>query len=159
MEVIYGYCTRFNGIYISGDLVAIERDYEYPKTLKSSHPSAYWKCRCKCGNIITIKSSRLTTDNPREKAISCKECSNDKRRIDISNQRFGRLIALEIVKDKYYNNDSHTIWKCQCDCGNITYVPVNHLKSGVTKSCGCLAHDIAIDDLTGQQFGKLTVLK
>lgn len=145
--------------YISGNLIVIERDYDYPKTLKSSHPSAYWKCKCGCGNIVTIKSSRLTTDDPRQKATSCKECANKKRYCDISGQRFDRLIALEIAKDKSYNNDSHAIWKCLCDCGNITYVPINHLKSGATKSCGCLAHDLAIDDLTGQKFGKLTVLK
>lgn len=32
------------------------------------------------------------------------------------------------------------IWKCKCDCGNPDYVYVasNNLRSGHTKSCGCL---------------------
>ena len=30
------------------------------------------------------------------------------------------------------------IWKCQCECGNIIDVSMNHLVSGHTQSCGCL---------------------
>ena len=33
-------------------------------------------------------------------------------------------------------------WICQCDCGNTTRVPSGHLKSGHTKSCGCLVRDL-----------------
>ena len=29
------------------------------------------------------------------------------------------------------------MWKCQCDCGNITYVNTHSLKAGVIQSCGC----------------------
>ena len=29
------------------------------------------------------------------------------------------------------------IWKCQCDCGNITYVVTSSLMCGQTTSCGC----------------------
>ena len=53
------------------------------------------------------------------------------------------------VRKKVETKNGIVKWKCLCDCGNITYVPINHLKSGATKSCGCLAHDLAIDDLTG----------
>lgn len=31
---------------------------------------------------------------------------------------------------------------CQCDCGNIHNVVAHHLRSGSTKSCGCLHFDI-----------------
>ena len=30
------------------------------------------------------------------------------------------------------------LWKCQCDCGGITYVNITDLKSGHTTSCGCI---------------------
>ena len=30
------------------------------------------------------------------------------------------------------------VWKCICDCGNITYVTSERLQNGNTKSCGCL---------------------
>ena len=57
------------------------------------------------------------------------------RALDITNQRFGRLVALKRVgKDKF----RLSIWACQCDCGNIKEVRVSDLKKGYVLSCGCL---------------------
>ena len=56
-----------------------------------------------------------------------------KRRIDLTNQRFGRLVVLMFVgKEK---------WSCHCDCGKIVEVYRGHLRDGHTKSCGCLRKD------------------
>jgi hypothetical protein len=56
---------------------------------------------------------------------------------NLSGQKFGKLTAIEKVKiidrTQYY-------WKCQCDCGKITYTTTGKLESGHTKSCGCLSH-------------------
>ena len=52
---------------------------------------------------------------------------------DIANQRFGRLIAKEIVEFKR----SGALWKCLCDCGNEKLVYGHSLRSGRTTSCGC----------------------
>lgn len=142
--------------YISGDLTVIERDYNYPKTLKSKNPSSYWKCKCKCGKIISVKSNRLTTDNPREKATSCKECAFKNKRIDLTGQRFGKWTVLENTNNK---KGGHFLWKCKCDCGTIKLVDGQHLKSGTTKSCGCLCTELFRDNLIGQRFGKLTVIE
>lgn len=53
-------------------------------------------------------------------------------------------------------------WLCKCDCGNMTSVYGTYLRQGKTKSCGCLQREalssITSKDLTGQRFGKLTVL-
>lgn len=76
---------------------------------------------------------------------------------DITGMRFGRLTAL-----KYLGNSK---WQCKCDCGNITTVPYNALKSGNTKSCGCLNNELIhrkrrnSTDLTGQVFGVIKVLE
>ena len=32
------------------------------------------------------------------------------------------------------------MWLCECDCGNITIVSGNSLRTGNTQSCGCLGH-------------------
>jgi hypothetical protein len=55
--------------------------------------------------------------------------------IDLIGQKFGRLIVLEQAgKDKWRNSR----WLCQCDCKQSKIVSGNNLKSGATKSCGCL---------------------
>lgn len=57
------------------------------------------------------------------------------RFIDLSGQRFGRLMVVEYVGK---NNQNRAIWKCLCDCGNETIVRSDALRSGDTQSCGCL---------------------
>lgn len=52
-------------------------------------------------------------------------------------------------------------WECLCDCGNIFTATSNALRSGQTRSCGCLlkeaVHNRRFKDLTGMKFGKWTV--
>lgn len=58
-------------------------------------------------------------------------------RLDLRNQRFGRLTAISRV-----NDSSHiSTWLCQCDCGKRTQVKLGNLRNGHSKSCGCLIFD------------------
>ena len=53
-------------------------------------------------------------------------------------------------------------YECQCECGTIKKVRADHLKSGNSKSCGCLQKEVVSNnyiDLTGQRFGKWMVIK
>lgn len=60
--------------------------------------------------------------------------------LDITGQRFGRLVAIKQVE----RNSSNKIqWLCQCDCGKQVKVTTGHLRSGHTKSCGCYSRDRA----------------
>ena len=59
------------------------------------------------------------------------------RFMDVSNHRFGLLTALEITGKEREDGGSH-VWRCICDCGNVTRVPRHKLTSGHTRSCGCL---------------------
>lgn len=68
--------------------------------------------------------------------------------IDLTEKRFGRLLVINREKN-YINSSGRTIikWLCRCDCGNEVIVATGELKSGDTKSCGCLsesffAHEI-----------------
>ncbi len=54
--------------------------------------------------------------------------------IDITNKRFGKLVAIERCK----NISGKTAWKCKCDCGNTTYVSTSNLSCNRIRSCGCL---------------------
>jgi len=49
-------------------------------------------------------------------------------------EKFGHLT---IIEDCGIINGIHKS-KCKCDCGNIIYVANKHLKTGHTRSCGCI---------------------
>jgi hypothetical protein len=58
---------------------------------------------------------------------------------DITGQTFGRLTALEQgPKNKF----GHRRWHCRCVCGGTVLVPSCGLRSGNTKSCGCLNNEV-----------------
>ena len=64
-------------------------------------------------------------------------------KIDLTGNRFGRLIVLEHIGYKCFpSGGRHLLWKCKCDCGNFTNVTTEKLKSCSTRSCGCLAREI-----------------
>lgn len=60
--------------------------------------------------------------------------------IDISGQKFGRLTVVSFAGYKIQGKSNHktSAWKCKCVCGNEIVVTKSLLKSGNTKSCGCL---------------------
>lgn len=61
--------------------------------------------------------------------------------IDLTGQRFGKLVVIKRASDIVYKNGSYTTaWECQCDCGNKTIVAGGQLKKKIhgTKSCGCI---------------------
>jgi hypothetical protein len=55
-------------------------------------------------------------------------------KIDLAGQRFERLVVLEPAGK---NKHGQYIWKCECDCGKITFPTTYDLRTGHTKSCGC----------------------
>jgi hypothetical protein len=80
---------------------------------------------------------------------------------NIAGQKFGRLLAVEIVDKTNGASNRITYWRCICDCGNEKIVALGHLISGSVKSCGCLKDEICRDrvvDIKGQKFGRLLVI-
>lgn len=85
--------------------------------------------------------------------------------IDLTGERFGKLLVVE--KDKPYISPKGkyvTMWKCKCDCGNETTVATQKLRKGHTTSCGCEKHNnmgrpSQVENLIGQKFGRLTVIR
>ena len=83
---------------------------------------------------------------------------------DITNLKFGNLTAIQNTGKA----DAHRnlIWLCQCDCGNFCEVSGNNLRTGHTRSCGCLKQlkcaeagkKQNIIDETNNRYGKLTVI-
>lgn len=57
------------------------------------------------------------------------------KKIDLTGQRFGKLLVVEGAgRDKHRK----ALWRCECQCGNVTLVTGNHLrhKTSPTRSCG-----------------------
>jgi len=81
------------------------------------------------------------------------------RLIDLTGKRFGRLV----VERRHVTNApcGDALWDCVCDCGESKALFGCHLRSGATKSCGCLNREFAsrrcLVDLTGKRFGRLMV--
>lgn len=58
--------------------------------------------------------------------------------IDITGQKFRRLYVVCFVG---LNHRKEAVWQCKCDCGNEINVRSHPLRTGHTKSCGCLKRE------------------
>lgn len=67
------------------------------------------------------------------------------KREDLQNQRFGKLIVIGYA---YTNERNRAVWLCECDCGKKKEVTTGNLKSGTTRSCGCLHKEQLAKKLT-----------
>lgn len=64
------------------------------------------------------------------------------------------------------NKGIHVMWNCKCSCGNNCILEGSKLRSGNTKSCGCINKELLIarniasgeEIQIGDHFGKLTVI-
>lgn len=90
-----------------------------------------YNCRCSCG-IEKLVDVRLLRNG---ESTSCGHNTTGFK--DITNQTFGYLTPLE-----YLGNH---IWKCKCKCGQYVDVHGYSLRSGNTKSCGCMQKELAFN--------------
>jgi hypothetical protein len=58
--------------------------------------------------------------------------------VDLSGQTFHRLLVLESRGEYNRGKQKDTLWRCRCSCGKSALVSGNALKTGHTRSCGCL---------------------
>lgn len=87
---------------------------------------------------------------------------------DLTGQRFSRLI---VIRQYFgFRRLKRAMWQCKCDCGNEVLAYSHSLLRNTKKSCGCLRKENArvhfenlgkesVIDLTGKEFGRLTVLE
>ena len=59
--------------------------------------------------------------------------------IDETGSRFGRLT---VIARRGSKSNGAAAWLCRCDCNNETIIPGTSLRSGGTRSCGCLQREI-----------------
>ena len=113
-----------------GRLTVLERD--------TNKKRVHWLCKCECGQTVSVRTDQLIGGITNSCGCLAKEIAatqGKKNFKDLSNQRFGKLVALYPIKQskqtKYY-------WMCQCDCGNTALVLGTSLTTNNTQSCGCI---------------------
>lgn len=139
-------------------------------TKERNNGSYVWECQCDCGNTKKIVAYSLLNGNTsscgcirskKKKPVNIKESVN---RLygddtpcspwsDLQGRKFGMLTPVRPTTRRWRGN---VVWECLCDCGTTTYMCVTNLKRGKQPSCGCTRN---IEDLTGQKFGKFTVMR
>ena len=84
-------------------------------------------------SILAISNEMDRSDWTIRKYIKDTKLTREPKVVDLTGEIYGKLVVLELdhVEKRRY-------WKCKCECGNITVVMEGNLKSGTTKSCGCL---------------------
>ena len=100
------------------------------------HTHTYALCQCKCGTIKQVKITYLLNEKSKDCGCGRKETLKQIFTKDITGQRFGKLVTMEMLEER--NKNGRISYKCKCDCGNEVIVLGNSLTTYHTLSCGCL---------------------
>lgn len=129
-------------------------DYVSPK---GSH-FKQWECICDCGTTVITREYALLSGHT-------KGCGQKHREYeDMTGKVFGKLTVISQGDDEITTKGKrHIRWICKCECGRETLVRGTALRNGHTQSCGHCSRSESnlgkhVQDITGMQFGKWTVL-
>ena len=154
-----GWAMKEHGVPDS-KLIVISED----TSKKSNKGEIYWNCQCECGNIISIKGTRIRSGITK----SCGHCRAENLigwkmwEHGVPDSRW------EVIGRKPYNDSNgRPIWICKCQCGEIRDLDRYTLLTGASKSCGCLRSELLTQYntirgtpiISGQRFGKLVAIQ
>lgn len=98
--------------------------------------SKHWQVLCDCGEKRVTQKSNLT--HGANKSCGClrrERALTMKKTADITGETFGMLTVLRRAER---SGPGAAKWLCRCQCGVEKVVIGHHMKTGSTKSCGCL---------------------
>lgn len=126
---------------VFGQLTALQVDG------KDSTGKTLWKCACACGK--ETRATMLNLVKGVTKSCGCLRNRPARGRLDLTGQRFGRLVALRPA--------GSLKWLCACDCGAQAEVRTVHLSRSHTRSCGCLTRteDAALSTAYRESNGRV----
>lgn len=113
-----------------------------------------WLWRCDCGTEFvdhakTIREGRKVSCGCRRletQQANVKPWTHERaasRRLDLTGQRFGKLVVLEHAG----SSQGGVLWRCRCDCGAEIVENRHHLTAGNRKSCGCAQREAGLRNL------------
>lgn len=115
------------------------------ETEERKNKSIVWVCKCDCGQQEKFSTKELRSDG----IVQCHCCGNQRKPNsnlleDIVGKKFNSLLVLEKTEKKA---GGKILYKCKCDCGNITYVNRTDLQKSHIKSCGCIRLKYKVGDI------------
>ena len=116
-----------------GRLLVLERSFH------KASIRARWLCKCNCGNTLIVRSGELRSGGTKSCGCLREELVYNRGGISLVGHTFGRLEVIQLAFSKPNHNSS---WLCKCDCGNSVVVVGHALRTGHTKSCGCLKREV-----------------
>ena len=108
---------------------------------------SHCRCLCNCGNEVIVSSTHLKSGHTQSCGCLQKERAQAVRFVDEIGNKYGKLTVLS--QDGWVHKRREAIWVCKCDCGNTIKVRGGNLRTGNTKSCGCV----------GSSYGEANVEK
>lgn len=117
---------------IFGKLTVLSKNNEFGD---SNH--SYWDCQCECGKITTVRRDALIEGKTKSCGCNSYRMAGTKNMDDLTGKKFGKLT---VINRDFERTDAskQAFWWCVCDCGEKISVGRGSLKSGATRSCGCL---------------------
>ena len=108
-------------------------------------------CRCSCGteHVDILRRNLLA------KWTSSCGCLSRKLKPLAAGEVFSRLTVVKPAEGSH----AAPTYTCHCSCGKVVDILAKSLRSGNTKSCGCLAIDSRkqTDGHEGERFGRLVI--
>jgi hypothetical protein len=68
--------------------------------------------------------------------------------IDLTDREFGRLLVVGRAEDYVSPQGQHAAqWRAECACGGSTVAMGSKLRTGKTRSCGCLGREVRAENI------------
>jgi hypothetical protein len=102
-----------------------------------------WMVHCLCGTDKPVREDSLLDGSAKSCGCASNRFKKSKmeKRYNLTNKRFGSLwVVWRSGSAKAPSGASHSLWTCQCACGNLITVKGEHLNSGRKENCGGVKH-------------------
>lgn len=136
------------------DQIALPRKYgllTIQKTSKNKNGVLVAQCICDCGQTSTPYLNNVLAG--RTKSCGCLALKNQRKYKDITNQRFGKIVALSPTDER---TSGAVVWNCRCDCGTHLKTSQRNLSRGIKDNCGCVNQEKL--SIPGHHYNFLTVI-
>ena len=132
---------------VFGRLTVLEESA--PPSEYLTYKGRWYRCRCQCGNTAVVRRDSLIGGKTKSCGCLRRETSQNNAMTKTHKHNklekgavFGRLTVIREMEERAFGN---IVYECRCQCGNITHVRGSMLRSGNTKSCGCLRAEIQMN--------------